>query len=122
MHENTILPSCKFQENAVYNWIKKGTRPEQIIIGIPFFGKSYKLFNRSEYGLGATVKGPGLEGKYTQMPGYLAYFEVCHKLRDKRWRHYTDSNGEPFMVRQDEWITYENNDSIKRKVSLGKHW
>ncbi|XP_026687735.1 probable chitinase 10 [Diaphorina citri] len=107
-------------ESAVYNWIKKGARPEQIIIGIPFFGKSYRLFNRSEYGLGATVKGPGTEGKYTQMPGYLAFFEVCNKFKDKTWRHFTDSNGEPFMVKKDEWITYENNDSIRRKMNYIK--
>lgn len=48
----------------------------KIVLGVPIFGRSYKLEN-AVYNLpGSRASGPGDEGQYTQTKGMLAYFEV----------------------------------------------
>ncbi|CAG2057686.1 unnamed protein product, partial [Timema podura] len=61
--------------------------------------------------------GFGLEGKYTQEQGFLAYFEVLELMEDNHWRKETDDVGSPYIVKGDQWIGYDNPDSIATKMS-----
>nr|CAD7425113.1 unnamed protein product [Timema monikensis] len=102
---------------AVRYWMKKGASREKIIVGIPFYGRSFSLVNASMSWPSAPVKGFGLEGKYTQEQGFLAYFEVLELLEDNHWRKETDDVGSPYIVKGDQWIGYDNPDSIATKMS-----
>nr|CAD7569858.1 unnamed protein product [Timema californicum] len=101
--------------NVFYN--VKGASREKIIVGIPFYGRSFSLVNASMSWPSAPVKGFGLEGKYTQEQGFLAYFEVLELLEDNHWRKETDDVGSPYIVKGDQWIGYDNPDSIATKMS-----
>nr|CAD7402605.1 unnamed protein product [Timema poppensis] len=117
------LPSIHAQlivcvkDYAVRYWMKKGASREKIIVGIPFYGRSFSLVNASMSWPSAPVKGFGLEGKYTQEQGFLAYFEVLELLEDNHWRKETDDVGSPYIVKGDQWIGYDNPDSIATKMS-----
>lgn len=67
---------------------------------------------------GTPIKGPGREGFYTQTPGFLAYYEICDKLLNEGWHKASDESGSPYIAYGDQWVGYDDTDSIKQKVRL----
>ncbi|RWS00806.1 chitinase 4-like protein [Dinothrombium tinctorium] len=59
-------------------WLDMGAPRHKLIVGVPFYGRSYTLENKCNHSLGApTKKGvAGLPGPFTKEPGSLAYYEV----------------------------------------------
>ena len=59
---------------------------------------------------------PGTAGPFTNEPGFLAYYEMCHLFTEDGWSHRVDSDGNTYAVRGDQWIGYDDQRAIKRKV------
>lgn len=57
-------------------WLSEGMPPKMLILGIPMFGRSYRLKYRNQTQVGATTIGPGMPGRYTKEAGFLGYNEV----------------------------------------------
>lgn len=55
---------------------------------------------------------------YTQHPGLLAYFEICDLVLSGGWKQYTDKYGFPYIVKDDQWVGYDDEQSIQQKVCL----
>lgn len=88
------------------------------MVGVPFYGQSYTLKKDKEHGLGADTDGPGLPGEYTQQPGMLAYYEICYRIKTRKWAVQRDSKLlEPFTYQGDQWVSYEDATSLTEKVS-----
>lgn len=68
--------------------------------------------------IGAPIEGPGNEGFYTQHPGFLAYFEICEYIASGKWEKYRDDYGFPYIVNDDQWVGYDDIESIHQKVHL----
>lgn len=51
---------------------------EKINLGLATYGRSFKLADSAQTGVGAPGLGPGDPGNYTREPGFLAYFEVSY--------------------------------------------
>lgn len=103
---------------AVHFWLKKGLPRSKLVVGLPFFGRSFTLQFANETGLGAAIKGPGREGFYTQTPGLLAYFEICDLVLNEGWYRSEDSSGSPYVVNGDQWVGYDDEESLQKKVIL----
>ena len=59
----------------------------------------------------------GSPGTYTREGGYLAYYEICEKLRSGEFTEYWDEEGKvPYAYGGDQWVGYDNIDSIQYKV------
>lgn len=86
-------------------------------MGIPFFGRSFTLKYSNDSEIGAPVKGPGREGFYTRKPGFLAYFEICDMTVNEGWLRSEDSDGSPYIANGDQWVGYDDTESVKKKVS-----
>lgn len=99
-------------------WIEKGVPPSKLIFGIPFFGRSFTLLSANDTEIGAPIKDLGREGAYTRHPGLLAYFEICDLMRSGRWEQYRDESGFPYIVNGDQWVGYDDIDSIRQKVLI----
>ncbi|KAG7212242.1 hypothetical protein KM043_012573 [Ampulex compressa] len=71
-------------EAAVGYWLDKGTPASKIVIGVPTFGRTWKLTSESQIsGIPPLVAdGPGAEGPLTGTPGLLSYAEVCSRLSE----------------------------------------
>lgn len=54
---------------------------EKINMGLATYGRTFKLVNNSDTGIGAPSSGPGEPGKYTRQEGFLAYYEVRWKKK-----------------------------------------
>ena len=84
--------SREFDENdALFNvnytvnhYIQRGMPAHKIVLGVPFYGRSFVLSSEARKskqarynGYGYPVTGGGPSGLYTREKGYLAYYEVC---------------------------------------------
>jgi len=112
-----------------------GADRDKVIMGIPFYGQSYTLETNNQNDVGAPAFGPGNPGEFTQQPGMLAYYEICERstnfklwicfvlivfltVRSKNWKVSRDKFGAhgPYAYSGDQWVGYEDVDSIKEKV------
>lgn len=104
------------QDYAIQYWIKKGAPREKLMLGIPFFGRSFSLANPEKWEPGSEIKGLGNEGPFTQDDGFLGYFEICEMFTQSNWKKNKDSSDNPYAVKGDQWIGYDDTKSVSRKV------
>ena len=65
-----------FQNYTIHYWLDNGLEKEKIILGMPFYGQSFKLANENENGLNAKAFGGASGGEFTKSEGFLSYYEV----------------------------------------------
>ncbi|KAG7160409.1 Endochitinase-like 1, partial [Homarus americanus] len=59
-------------------WVDRGCPKDKLIVGVPFYGRTFTLGSKKSNGLRAPVKkweGGGKPGPYTDAKGFLAYYE-----------------------------------------------
>ena len=61
---------------SVEIYLKNGLSADKLVIGIPTYGRAFKLISRDETDIGRPAQGPAAPGKSTRERGYLAYYEV----------------------------------------------
>ena len=93
-----------------------GAPPEKLVLGIPFYGRTFTLANVDNNQLRAAISGPGEPGEFTKEPGFLAYNEICVNLILGGWMEHTDPIGSPYAVKNDQWVGYDTTDSIAVKM------
>ena len=101
-------------------WLDFGSFKHKLIVGVPFYGRSYTLGSRENHALRAGVKkwvGGGNPGPYTNESGILAYYEICPLVQSKKWTEDYDAIGRvPFAYHEDQWVGYEDEKSIAIKM------
>ncbi|XP_076349223.1 endochitinase-like [Tachypleus tridentatus] len=101
-------------------WVELGAPKHKLIVGVPFYGRTYTLGSKDNTKLRAPVKkweGGGLPGPYTNASGFLAYYEICEHIQDKEWTKEFDDIGKcPYAYYDDQWIGYEDEESIGIKM------
>ncbi|XP_050079355.1 endochitinase [Anopheles maculipalpis] len=119
-HDQGIYIGLNVQ-GGVNSWLDSGCAPNKVVLGVPFLGRTYVLRNSQQNGVGALINGPGPKGQHTYSEGYLGYFEICQKLKQSKWRTVWESIGQcPYAYRGNQWIGYEDEQSLKQKVEFVK--
>jgi len=116
-------------EWIITNWLALGADPKKLALGLPAFGRSFKLADPNNHGILAPCEGPndnglysGEKGPYTREPGYLAYYEICEKL-DNGWTEvWNDEIKAPYAYGDGDWVGYDNERSIRYKVNMAKDY
>ncbi|XP_067122331.1 endochitinase-like [Centruroides vittatus] len=105
-------------------WVEYGAPKRKLIVGVPFYGRTYTLGSKSNTELRAPIKkwiGGGEAGPYTNASGFLAYYEICPHILSKEWtKKYDDIGKCPYAYYEDQWIGYEDVDSIGIKMDFIK--
>ncbi|XP_050410558.1 chitotriosidase-1 isoform X2 [Patella vulgata] len=105
------------QEWSIDYWLDKGIPEHKLIVGIPTYGMSFTLADPNEHGVFAPANGGGRMGKYTSEGGILSYYEVCENINRHGWKtEWIDDQGVPYAYGGDQWVGYENLESIKLKA------
>lgn len=109
--ETGYLTSLNVNFSANY-WVLKGMPREKIVIGIPLYGHSYKLYNPSNHKLQAPASGYGDTGHM----GFVTYPEVCKFLKNGAVRVFVNDSHVPYTYKNNEWISYDDATSVTYKV------
>lgn len=63
-------------QNYTIQYFSERANPEKLVLGIPTYGRTYKLDDPANTTLGSYADGPGEGGPITGEKGWYAYFEV----------------------------------------------
>lgn len=81
-----LSPRAFFAQNYTISYlIEKGADARKLVLGIPTFGRTFRLTDPKDTLLGAPADGPGTGGEVTRRLGYLAYYEV--RINSKKFDH-----------------------------------
>jgi chitinase len=118
-NNNNILNS---QAASLEYWHKdKGVPKEKLILSLPLFGRTWKLFNSQNPGRGAFAEGPEAPGPITSTAGLLAYNELCSMMKSdpQLWTQYYDSKAEAvYAVNYKHWVSFENVKTMAAKANF----
>ncbi|XP_050726647.1 endochitinase-like [Eriocheir sinensis] len=112
-------------EDGLQLWVNMGCPKDKLVVGVPFYGRTYTLGSPDTNGLRAPVKkweGGGLPGPYTGAKGFLAYYEICEMMQnDTAWVRQYDQIGEcPYTHKGNQWVGYEDPGSLQVKMNFIK--
>ena len=94
---------------------------KKTVMGVPFYGRSYRLLTPSKNALGAPTKEESFQGPYTREDGFLGYNEVCEEQMDKDhpWTYKWEENIKaPYMFRGDRWVSFDDEKSLRLKANF----
>ncbi|XP_055533865.1 acidic mammalian chitinase-like [Wyeomyia smithii] len=103
--------------HSVMYWLSEGAPSNKLILGIPFYGRTFTLQNPDNYWLRDTATGPGRPGSFTGVAGALSYFEICPFVTRIWDRHWEDNQKAAFGVNGDQWVGYDDVESVLIKCS-----
>ena len=65
------------QDDTVTYLLKLGASPDKLVVGVPFYGRTFTLVDKNLREIGSASNGTGFQGPYTREDGFLGYNEVC---------------------------------------------
>ncbi|XP_014211792.1 chitinase-3-like protein 2 [Copidosoma floridanum] len=114
--ETGYLTSLNINFSANY-WVLQGMPREKIVVGIPLFGHSYKLYNHQNHQLKAPASGYGDTG----VLGFVTYPDVCDFLKNGAVRIFVKDSQVPYTYKNSEWISYDDISSVTYKTTWIKY-
>eukprot|EP00096_Caligus_rogercresseyi_P009501 TRINITY_DN3239_c0_g1_i4.p1 TRINITY_DN3239_c0_g1~~TRINITY_DN3239_c0_g1_i4.p1 ORF type:complete len:674 (+),score=149.44 TRINITY_DN3239_c0_g1_i4:227-2248(+) len=105
-------------ESTIKYYIGHGASPDKLVLGIPTYGRSYKLLNPDAHTIGSPTDGPGTQGNGTKEDGYLAYYEICNGIKEQDWEVVNENRGSvgPYAHHDTFWVGYDDMDIVKEKA------
>jgi len=104
---------------AAENFVNQGCPKNKLVIGMATYGRGFELSSSAD-GYGAPVKGASPMGKYTREKGYVAYYEVCQMIKKGGKVVRNDEHKVPNLVMGNQWIGYDDVESLVTKVEWMK--
>ncbi|ESO85832.1 hypothetical protein LOTGIDRAFT_167812 [Lottia gigantea] len=106
---------------SVLYWVEQGAPPYKVNVGMSPYARTYTIESNNETVPGVRSVGPGRAGAITQEPGGLAYYEVCNIASDGEI-FWDEIQRVPYMVLDDQWISFDNERSTLEKLEFIKRY
>ncbi|KAI3973715.1 hypothetical protein MKX01_031135 [Papaver californicum] len=105
---------------GIKEWINAGVPPVKLVMELPLYGRTWKLKDPNDNGIGAPVVGVGpQDDEYTI--GYKLYHNVViFNDKYKAKKVYDDKTGSCYSYSGTDWISYDGVKSIQAKVKHAK--
>ncbi|CAL1543653.1 unnamed protein product [Lymnaea stagnalis] len=112
-------PVGKSIKDSVEYWVQRGMPKAKINIPFPAYGRRVYTQSSSDMTIGESMAiGIAPVGKYTQIQGALAYYEICMLLKEGGKVGWDSLAKSPYHIQDKYFLTYENEQSYKEKVSF----
>ncbi|XP_050214976.1 class V chitinase-like [Mercurialis annua] len=103
-------------DNGVKSWIQAGLPAKKLVLGMPFYGWSWRLVNANNNGIYAPANGAGLAGD-----GSIGYDQIKTFItQNNAVKVYNGSIVTDYCYSGTTWIGYDDLQSISTKVSYAK--
>ncbi|KAK2851710.1 hypothetical protein Q5P01_007986 [Channa striata] len=99
---------------AMQYWRNQGAPAQKLNLGLAAYGLAFTLSSAST-DVGAPASGPGKEGRYTDSEGFWAYYETCLYTKGVPI-HLIPDQKVPYAVTGNQWVGFDNLDSLDTKV------
>lgn len=105
-------------DHTVRYFIQKGAPSRKLVMGIKSTGQSFTLENSEQHGLYAPSRGPGLAGPIANIPGELAHYEICKKIKNEGWTTVNDVDAKvgSYAYKNNQWVSYDDVHNIRAKA------
>lgn len=114
------------QEFTIDYLLKLGAPPNKIVIGLPFYGRTFRTPRNGN--AGDVTDGTAFQGPFTREDGFLGYNEICNILSNKTsgWTTTWDAKTSQMLARSErdvfsglvQVVTYDSARSIANKVKF----
>lgn len=106
---------------AARYWVQGGCPASKLILGMGTYGRCFTLTDQNRNGVGDPARGPCTAGVYTREAGFQSYYEICEWLRNPAAVTVFHSvQRAPYTYIRDQWIGYDNVESLVIKVTYLK--
>lgn len=102
---------------GIQRWITLGVDPAKLNLGLGSYGRPFTLLEEDEHDLGSPVNGTGVLGPLTAESGMWGYNEICALMSDYTYV-WDDEQGIPYSYSGDQWVGFDDPDSILLKVQF----
>lgn len=92
--------------------------PGKVVLGVGFYGRSFKLKDKSCTAPGCPFSGNPTPGSCSDNAGTLAYFEIQDLIKSKKPKviHEKKDAVNYFVYDEEQWISYDDDVTFKQKV------
>ncbi|KAF7554596.1 hypothetical protein G7Z17_g2800 [Cylindrodendrum hubeiense] len=99
---------------------RNGISPSDLVLGIGFYGRSFKLSDPTCWKPGCRFKDPGDKGECTDTAGFLSYQEIMDIVKSSGVKPTYDEEAKVnYMVYgQNNWISYDDKNTFSDKVDF----
>lgn len=84
------------------------------------YGQSFTLNDpKKSTGLNSPASA-GKAGEFTKSAGFLAYYEICDRVKNKGWQVVQDPQRRmgPFAFKGNQWVGFDDPDMIRQKAQF----
>ncbi|XP_056279104.1 acidic mammalian chitinase-like [Pseudoliparis swirei] len=125
-HNSPLYRSSFDQGNNIYSnvdfalkyWRDQGAPVEKLIMGFATYGRTFRTSSAAN-GVGAPTSGAASAGPYTREAGFWSYYEICPFLQGASL-HWIDEQSVPYAIKGNEWVGFDNMQSIAIKAQYMK--
>ncbi|KAK2163323.1 hypothetical protein NP493_1463g00000 [Ridgeia piscesae] len=105
-------------EWAANYWVSKGCPKSKLVIGMATYGRSFRLSNANNNGMGAAASGDPDDGTFTHEVGIYSYYDICQSfLSGGGTVNWHSEHRVPYASKGTNWVGYDNARSLKEKVA-----
>lgn len=101
---------------SVGEWVRRGASKENLVIGLPTYGRTFTLANANMTDIEAPALRGGQPGQYTKESGFLSFFEICELLKNAATLVWDNEQMVPYAYKGDQWVGFDDPRSFKIKV------
>lgn len=87
---------------------------------MPLYGQTFSV-NDLATGRGLNVPASaGQAGEFTKAAGFLSYYEICDRVRNRGWTVVQDAEHRmgPYAYKGSQWVGYDDAEMIRRKAEF----